>query len=365
MAEAIVGCMRKHHAELRPARYRIQRPLDPTIWVLLGYFLIFILLFKISPNIVGALTLGWYLSMIIEVPARAVSRIKFIPYKVSVILSSLSIFALLAAGITLLISILIDEGGRLFDLLVKGMQDLDLQKMLNINNEAVMEQVIETTNAFLGNLSQQAARLGGEALNWTVQRVPDATTGVLIFVITASYFTAVVPLLRKNLFRFFPRSGRQKAIGFVSSFYGDLRHFIGGQVIIAAVVGGIMGVGMLVAGIPYPLFLGFLAGITNFIPFLGVVIAGIPALLVGLTHSGFWGLVKVLIVILLTNQIESWVLSPRIQGKRMKLNWFVIIVAIFFCAQFLGIVGVLLAIPILIFFREFWVKYVQQAFDRL
>lgn len=359
------GCMRKLHQRSRAPRHRVRRPVDPTIWVLLGYVLFFIVLFKIAPNILGALTLGWYLSMIIEVPARGLSKIKFLPYEVAVILSSIFVFALLVAGISLLIPILIDEGGRLFDLLVKGMQDLDLQKMLRINNEVIMEQVIKTTNVFLANLSQQSARLGGEALNWTVQRVPDATTGVLIFVITASYFTAVVPLLRVNLWRFFPRSGRRQATQFVSGFYGDLRHFIGGQVIIAAFVGLIIGVGMLIAGIPYPLFLGFLGGITNFIPFLGVVIAGIPALLVGLTHSGLWGLVKVLIVIVVANQLESWVLSPRIQGRRMKLNWFVIIVSIFFCARFLGVVGVLLAIPILIFFRRYWVSYVQTAFDQM
>ena len=135
--------------------------------------------------------------------------------------------------------------------------------------------------------------------------------------------------------------------------------------IIAAIVGGIVGVGMFIAGIPYALFLGFLAGITNFIPFLGVIIAGVPALLVGLTHDGPWGLVKVLIVIVVANQLESWVLSPRIQGRRMKLNWFAIIVAIFFCAGFLGVVGVLLAIPILIFFRDFWISYVENAFERL
>ena len=98
---------------------------------------------------------------------------------------------------------------------------------------------------------------------------------------------------------------------------------------------------------------------------LGAIIAGVPALLVGLTHGGLWGIGKVAIVIIFTNQIESWVLSPRIQGKRMRLNWFVIIIAIFFCAQFLGIVGVLLAIPMLIFFRDFWTGYVQKAFEKI
>ncbi len=70
-------------------------------------------------------------------------------------------------------------------------------------------------------------------------------------------------------------------------------------------------------------------------------------------------------MIIVTNQIESWVLAPRIQGRRMKLNWFAIIIAIFFCAQFFGVVGVLLAIPLLIFFRDFWIQYVQKTYSRM
>ena len=342
-----------------------RRPTDPSLWIFLAYFLMLILLFKIAPNIIGALTLGWYLSMIIEVPARALSKVKFIPFKLAVIVSSVLIYALLVAGVSLLIPIIIDEGKRLFDLVVEGVQEFNLRDMLSGRNEEVIERIVAVTDSFLSNLGEQAASLGGDAINWTVQRVPNATSALLIFIIAASYFTAIIPLLKANLWRFFPRSGREKAISFISAFYGDLRHFIGGQVIIAAIVGVLMGLGMLIAGVPYALFLGFLAGITNFIPFLGVIIAGIPAILVGLTRAGIWGLVKVLIVIIVVNQIESWVLSPRIQGRRMKLNWFVIIIAIFFCAQFLGVVGVLLAIPMLIFFRDFWIQYVQKTFERL
>jgi len=335
------------------------------MWFFLGYFLLFILLFKLAPDILGALTLGWYLSMIIEVPARHLSKIKFIPYKLAIVISSVLILALLVLGISLLIPILIDEGKRLFSLIATGVQNFDLREMFNISDEAVMEQVIGITDTFLSNIGERAANLGSDTINWTVQNVPNVMTAVVIFVIAASYFTAVIPMLKANFHRFFPRSGREKARTFASAFYGDLQHFIGGQVFIALVVGVLMGLGMLIAGVKYAFFLGFLAGITNFIPFLGVIIAGIPAILVGLTHGGIWGLVKVVIVILLTNQIESWVLSPKIQGRRMRLNWFAIIVAIFFCAQFLGVVGVLLAIPMLIFFRDFWILYVQKTFDRM
>ncbi len=348
-----------------PGRHSRRRPVEPSLWIFVAYFTVFVILFKVSPTILGALTLGLYLAMIIEVPARMLSKIKFIPYKLAIVISGIFIFALLVAGTSLFVPLVIEQGKRLFSLIVSGVKNFDPTQLFKNENEAVIQKIAGITDSFLSNIGQRAASLGGDAINWIVQRVPNATSALLIFIIAASYFTALVPLFKANLWRFFPGSGRDKAISFVSAFYHDLRHFIGGQVIIALLVGVMMGLGMMIAGIPHALFLGFLAGITNFIPFLGVVIAGIPAILVGITGGGVWGLVKVLIVIIVVNQIESWVLSPRIQGRRMRLNWFIIIVAIFFCAQFFGVIGVLLAIPLLIFIRDFWVLYVQKAFDRM
>ena len=348
----------------KPASQRYRR-IDPAIWVFLGYAVLFFILFSVSPSILGALTLGWYLSMIIDVPTRLLSKIKFIPYKVAIVISSILVYALLVTGFSRLIPLLIDEGKRLFGLLRRSAANLDWNTLLFIKNDFIRERILSSIDDLLSLASGQVASLGGEALNWLVQTAPSAMTATLIFIIAASYFTAAVPVMRKNLWRFFPKSTREKAIAFTASFYGDLRHFIRGQVLIALLVGLCIGFGMFIVGIPYALFLGFLSGITNFIPFLGLIIAGIPALLVGVANGGWWGLAKVLIVIVITNQLESWVFSPRIQGKRMKLNWFIIIVSIFLSAQLLGLIGVLLAIPLLVFIRKFWVEYAQEAFRKL
>ncbi len=151
----------------------------------------------------------------------------------------------------------------------------------------------------------------------------------------------------------------------MSGFYGDLRHFIRVQIIIAVLVGASVGGGMPIAGIQYSLFLGFLAGITNFIPYLGLILSAIPALLLGLSNGGTWGLVKVVIVLLVTNQMETWLFAPRIQGKRMQLNWFLIIISILFFARVFGLVCVLIAIPLLVFIRKFWIVYIQDTFRTL
>ncbi len=335
------------------------------MWVFLAYFVLFVLASKVSPNIFAALLFGWFLSMIIEVPARALSRIRFIPYKLAVIFSGIVIFAVLVVGISALVPILAEEGTRVIRLIANAATNLNIEGLLDLENEEIEAQIRDVIDNSLANITSRFSELGGTVLNWIVQKAPAASTTILIFVIAASYFTALIPAIRRNLWRFFPASGRQKAIEFIGGFYGDLRHFIRGQIIIAALVGGSVGVGMLIAGIQYSLFLGFLAGITNFIPYLGLIISAIPALLLGLSNGGTWGLIKVLIVLVVTNQLETWLFAPRIQGKRMQLNWFLIIISILFFAQVFGLVGVLIAIPLLVFIRKFWMVYVQDAFSTL
>ncbi len=342
---------------------KVNHIFDPAMWIILIYFLLFFVIFKAAATILGAILFGWYLSLIIEVPTRFLGKLKFIKYKTSVIVSSIFMFFVLAYAVYSIFPILIEEGQKLFPMLGKAARDINFEEL--IKNENIDPRVINWLNDLTAQIGQQFSDFGVNILNSLIKYIPDAMTATIIFVITASYFTTLTPVLRKNIWRFFPKSTRTKSITFIAEFYRDIRHFIGGQVIIAALVGTMVGMGSLFAGIPYALFLGFLSGITNFVPFLGVIVAAIPALLLGFVHGGVMGFIKIAIVLIASNQIETWVLNPKIQGARMQINWFAILIAILFCGAILGIAGVLLAIPLLLFIKRYWQEYVQEAYDNL
>ncbi|HPF16089.1 MAG TPA: AI-2E family transporter [Thermotogota bacterium] len=340
-----------------------KRVFDPAMWMFLIYFALFFFLFKASQSILGAILFGWYLSLIIEVPANYLSKFKFIKYKVAVLISSIMMFFLLAYAIYSIFPIIIEEGQRLFPLLSKTSQDLDIQQFFK--NRSIDPNVVEWFDSFIGEIGKKFSELGATILNTVIQYIPNATTSAIIFIITASYFTALTPVFKRNLWRFFPKSTQSKSLGFIKEFYRDIRHFIGGQVIIAFLVGFMVGFGTFLSGIPYSLFLGFLSGITNFIPFLGVFIAAIPALLLGFVHGGVAGLIKIIVVLIISNQLESWLLNPKIQGTRMQINWFAILLSILIAGSILGLAGVLLGIPLLLFFKRFWVEYVQDTLKKI
>ena len=344
-----------------------RKEIDPATWIFLLYFAILVVFYSISPMIIGAVVLGLYLSMIIMVPARLLMKIKFFGRGVSIAVSAVLVFTLLIVTISMVFPILIDEATSLFTSLSKG----------NISVESILASMPDFMRKLTGNaellqvmkdigtrILSAFSSFGMSLINNIVSSIPNALTAVVIFIIASAYLTALIPVLKKNLWRFFPRSTQSKSIGFVETYYATIKSFIGGQLIIAAAVGLIIGIGFFIAGIPYAVFLGFLSFITNFIPFFGVIIAAVPAIFLGLSHYGLMGLLRVGIVLVLANQLESWVLSPKIQGDRMELNWFVILVGILLFGSLFGFIGILFAIPIMVFIKEFWIVYVQEAFNR-
>lgn len=339
---------------------------DPAMWVILLYLTLFLALYLLAPQIIAPLAFGWFISLIIDVPALFFTRIKGFSYKFSVVISSLLIYGLLLFAFFLLIPIALDQAEKVIGFLnsyaVEIVPPPFLEKIgLGFSNGQVLD-MVETS---AGDLIKGAANFSVSLLNSVLQNLPSLLTGSVLFLITASYFSVLTPLMKKNIWRFFPRSTREKSIKFWRDFYRDIQHFVAGQMLIALFTGVFVGLGMLILGIPYPLFLGFLAGITNFIPYLGSIITMIPATLLGLTEQGILGGIKGLAVLLLVNQLEAWVMRPFIQGNMMRLNWFVILLSIFIFGSFFGVLGILFAIPMIVFIRRFFMIYIQDALQKL
>lgn len=344
------------------------KKIDPALWIFMVYLAGAVIMYRLSPMITGAVILGLYLSMIIMVPARYIEKIKFISTKASLIISSILVFAVLIITVYQIFPILIDEGSKLFRTLMSTNIEIDqvlAQLPAFIRNLIGSGQSTDALSQQLSQLISTFSSLGLKLINGAIPMIPNAITAIIIFIIAATYLTSLKPVFKDNLWRFFPASTRNKSVDFVSRYYTNIKAFISGQLIIAMIVGLIVGVGMTVAGIQYAVFLGFLAGVTNLIPFFGVIITAVPAVFLGLAKYGLFGLLRVAIVLVAANQIESWVLSPKIQGDRMELNWFVILLGILLFGGLFGIVGVLFAIPIMVFIKEFWICYVQEALKKL
>jgi predicted PurR-regulated permease PerM len=79
--------------------------------------------------------------------------------------------------------------------------------------------------------------------------------------------------------------------------------------------------------------------------------------------KGIAGLLIGVIILILANQIEMWILSPRIQSKSLKLHWFVILISILIFGDLFSFAGVLIALPSIMYIKNYWDFFVTKKSD--
>lgn len=160
-----------------------------------------------------------------------------------------------------------------------------------------------------------------------------------------------------QLLPFLKPETRKDVIYLVQEFVNIVVAFFRGQLIIAFLQGLLLAVGFTLVGLRYGFVLGLLLGFLNVIPYLGSIVGlGVALPLAYFQDGGGWlKLAFVLLVFLVVQLVEGYVLTPRIMGERTGLHPLAIIVAVFFWGQALGgIMGVIFAIPLTAFLASLW-----------
>jgi predicted PurR-regulated permease PerM len=119
-----------------------------------------------------------------------------------------------------------------------------------------------------------------------------------------------------------------------------------GVVVIAAIAGTVQGTTAWLLGSSYALGLAVIAGLLDMIPNIGAILAGfilVPALW---AEEGITAAIIMLVVLLVYQQLENNILTPKIQGKAVNLSGFFIIVAVTLFGALLGVLGALTAVPL-------------------
>lgn len=158
--------------------------------------------------------------------------------------------------------------------------------------------------------------------------------------------------LRAALVELIPPARRPQVLGFVSEYDHLLGRYLRGQLLLATLVGLIIGVGFKIVGFPYALLLGIISGVLNIVPYLGSAFAITAAVLIALL-SGSIGLslLKVAAVLGVERVVEDSFLSPMIVKGSVGLHPVWMILAIALAGFYLGFVGLLIGVPLAVFIK--------------
>jgi predicted PurR-regulated permease PerM len=119
-----------------------------------------------------------------------------------------------------------------------------------------------------------------------------------------------------------------------------------GVVVIAVIAGTVQGTTAWLLGSSYALALGVIAGLLDMIPNLGATIAGFILVPTLWAEKGVTAALIMLVVVLVYQQLENNIITPKVQGKAVELSAFFIIVAVTLFGALLGVLGALTAVPL-------------------
>lgn len=205
-------------------------------------------------------------------------------------------------------------------------------------------------HGFSGNLSASIASLAnqfGDAATGLFSTLSDIFGGIagLVIVLVMAFYMVVEDKEAIRMFRnFVPERHQEFIANLLIQVETKIGGWLRGELILMVTVAALYYVGLLIIGIDGPLPLALFGGFTEFIPYLGPILSGIPIIIVAFTHSPVHALLAFALMIIV-HQIENQILVPKVMQRAVGLNPLVSIVAVLIGAQLFGFVGVLLAIP--------------------
>lgn len=170
--------------------------------------------------------------------------------------------------------------------------------------------------------------------------------GLLVLVLFAGIFLAVDPeSYRRGLLQLVPDSYYKRIETAIDTAARALRLWLAGTLVAMVVVGAVTTGALYAIGLPSALALGIIAGVLEFIPFIGPILSVLPAILVALPE-GYTMVLWVGVIYLAIQQIEGNVLVPLIQQRTADLPPLLGILSIVAATLLFGLPGVLLAVPL-------------------
>jgi predicted PurR-regulated permease PerM len=174
--------------------------------------------------------------------------------------------------------------------------------------------------------------------------VTSVTIGVFTVPIMLFYMLKDGHRLIPNIQKMLPDRYNDQVADLLRKMGATISAYIGGQALECLFVGVFTFIGYLIIGMPYAYLLGFIAGVSNIIPYLGPYIGIAPALIISLSIS-IPKTIMVIVVVVIVQQIDGNLIYPNVIGRSLDIHPLTIIIILLVAGNIYGILGMILAIP--------------------
>lgn len=261
------------------------------------------------------------------------------------------LIALIAVGIVLVVPILQKQVEGLIQSFPQYMDDLN-KMVSDLFHNSALERPLANT---LSNIQKWFDHISDGIGSYLSKAVEGASTvfstltGFALVMVTAPIITFFLLKDDQKFFAFvlsiIPPRFRQDAKEIGATMSSQVGAYLKGQILVSIAIGILTFIGFWLIKVPYSGTLSIIVGVTAVIPYIGPVIAFIPAAIVALMVS-FGMFIKMTIVWMIVQMLNGHLIAPQVMGKRLVVHPLTIVIVLLVMGDLLGMFGLIFGIPI-------------------
>ena len=215
------------------------------------------------------------------------------------------------------------------------------------------------------------ASVGNYLVNFT-NSLPDSIIGilgslasgigtVLIRLVVGLYMLFDFDAIATHFLKLVPNKNKYEIEVLLTDIGIEVRKTVSGTLLVALMVFICDTIGFAMVGLNAPLLFGIFCGLTDLIPYIGPYIGGAAAVIVGFSQGSFTG-IAVLIICVIVQLVENYILQPIVMSKTTQLHPVTIIVGLLVFAYYFGIVGMIIATPCIALLKVIF-RFIVKKYD--
>ena len=215
----------------------------------------------------------------------------------------------------------------------------------------------------MNNIKNILISVGLNVIDWVME----------IFIIFLGFFLALyfiydrkyfMDYIKNIIFIFYGEKEAEEGLSFLIECKNIFLNYMAGRIIISVIVGLISFVVMKIADVPYALLNGVMIGVGNMIPYFGSIAAGVVAFILVLLSNPI-KCVYLLLAIIIAQNVDGYIIGPKILGKSVGLSSFWIIASVIIMGNIMGTLGMFLGVPIFAILKLIYIRVLKNKREKL
>jgi len=245
-----------------------------------------------------------------------------------------------------------------------------IERTVHLNYEKIRHEIKSKTTFDIGEkLITDGIELSKKSSKIFLLKIPTLIASILEWIFLIPLFLFFFLKDGRN-FKFLvlkmcPNSIFERLYNLIFKFNKQLGGYIFAKFVEASIVGIIITVGLLIMGVKFSLLLGFVAGVTNIIPYVGPIFGMIPAIALGIAEYG-WGPTfgGIMLLYLIANVIDIALVFPILVSKIVDLHPIIVVLSVILGSQYMGTLGMVISIPLAAAIKLIFLELYSNLYNR-